>query len=827
MSKEVHLMWDDSVLTIAPSSPALEKFLTYREKKLAQDPKCPWKKVTKVTVNTLYKVINQQNGYNVIQTMQGMWLKVKTFLEENGWDVKFYDMRIGFPKPRLDLMCGFRFKQQELLTSFLSTNCSGLLGAPTRYGKCLGKNTKVLMFDGTVKFVQDIRDGDLVMGHDSKPRKVVGVVSGIDDLYRVTPNKGESFVCTGDHKLLVYRTKQGGNKSPNLDGKEFIITAQQYHTQSKTFKHLHKLVRRAVSYPEKKVDVDPYCYGLWLGDGHTSAPILTSADEICAKAWMIEADKVGLVVSKKEIKNNKASYYSVRSKNKSILNIWRHTFKSSVVNKCKTLLPVYAVNSRDVRLQVLAGLIDSDGCVNNPRPGLGVGCYSITTKLFNLANDIASLCRGLGFRATVKERSKCAQSKIIRTYYDVNISGNLSDIPVKLHRKKAINKNLRVNPLITGFTTEYLCRGDYYGFELEGPDGLFLLGDYTVTHNTTLIKNTLRAFPNVHTVVTAPGADLVKQLYEDVKEALPHREVKLIGAGSTKSPCDDINVVSMDSLHKCDASACKLLLIDEPHACVTDSRLPELTKFDKARRIGFGATLKGRFDQRDILIEALIGPVIAERTFQEAVAEGAVCPLIVYMIVIPLAGNADDRDRAYKTHLFKGERVAKAVRWICHELLPQEWQTLLFIKNEEQAEYFLDWVGQDGTIAMAKRMTKTEREELMERMRGDEIKRCLASEIYAQGVTFNHVRALINLSGGGANTSTIQKPGRLAEVRPNKKCGVVFDFLFIPGSGTGNGIQALYRESMARVKAYTEKGYEIIYVNSYNELETSFKSKAI
>jgi len=354
-----------------------------------------------------------------------------------------------------------------------------------------------------------------------------------------------------------------------------------------------------------------------------------------------------------------------------------------------------------------------------------------------------------------------------------------------------------------------------------------LLGAPTRYGKTTLIKNTLRAFPNVHTVVTAPGADLVKQLYEDVKEALPHREVKLIGAGSTKSPCDDINVVSMDSLHKCDAPACKLLLIDEPHACVTDSRLPELVKFDKARRIGFGATLKGRFDQRDILIEALIGPVIAERTFQEAVAEGAVCPLIVYMVVLPLTGVCDDRDRAYKTHLFKGERVAKAVRWICHELLPQDWQTLIFIKNEDQAEYFLDWVGQTGTIAMAKRLTKTEREDLMERMRGDEVKRCLASEIYAQGVTFNHVRALINLSGGGANTSTIQKPGRLAEVRPDKKCGVVFDFFFTPGTGKGNGVQALYRESLARVKAYTEKGYEIIYVDSYNELESSFKSKAI
>ena len=479
MSKEAHLMWDDSVLTIAPSSPALEKFLTYREKSLVQDPKNPWKKVTKVTVNPLYKVVSQQNGYNVIQTMQGMWLKVKTFLEEQGWDVKFYDMRVSFPKPRLDLMCGFRFKQEELLTKFLNTNCSGLLGAPTRYGK------------------------------------------------------------------------------------------------------------------------------------------------------------------------------------------------------------------------------------------------------------------------------------------------------------------------------------------------------------TTLIKNTLRAFPNVHTVVTAPGADLVKQLYEDVKEALPHREVKLIGAGSTQTPCDDINVASMDSLHKCDAAACKLLLIDEPHACVTNSRLPELAKFDKARRFGYGATLKGRFDQRDILIEALIGPVIAERTFQEAVAEGAVCPLVVYMIVMPLKGQLDDRDRAYKSQLFKGERVAKAVKWICHELLPRDWQTLLFIKNEEQAEYYLDWVGQAGTIAMAKRMTKKEREELMERMRGDEIKRCLASEIYAQGVTFNHVRALINLSGGGANTSTIQKPGRLAEVRPDKKCGIVFDFMFSAGESKGAGAMALSRESTARVKAYMEKGYEIIFVDSYNELEQSFKEKAL
>jgi hypothetical protein len=273
----------------------------------------------------------------------------------------------------------------------------------------------------------------------------------------------------------------------------------------------------------------------------------------------------------------------------------------------------------------------------------------------------------------------------------------------------------------------------------------------------------------------------------------------------------------------------KPVVIGNCHACVTDSRLPELAKFDKARKFGFGATLTGRYDQRDILIEALIGPVLAERTFREAVAEGAVCPMLVLMINIPVTQRYETRDAAYKQLLFKSDRVGKAVKWICHELIPPEWQSLLFIKNEAEAEFMLDWVGEAGTIAMAKRLTKKEREDLMQRMCSDEVKRCIASDIYSQGVTFNHVRALVNLSGGGASTSTIQKPGRLAEVRPNKRCGVVFDFMFTPGKDMASlgGSQAVIRESLARVKAYTEKGYEIIHVDSYGTLEKVFKEKAL
>jgi hypothetical protein len=643
-------------------------------------------------------------------------------------------------------------------------------------------------------------------------------------MYKVIPNyKGMTWTCNEDHILHVQRTNESKNNKWNRAGETENISVKEWIKNTKWFKHVRKMRRAELVFSTQEHFIPAYIYGAWLGAGHSDGITFTNAepevweeiDRWASQSSLLLSDNItqaGLATTKRYVLN-KGTGNTCRDTN-FISQCFVYRSKHEGIRK------EYLLADRKQRLELLAGLLDTDGESN------GISNCGFISKHKKLAEDVAFLCNSLGFGATCKEVTKHSQNGTEGIYWRVMIRGATNEIPFRVHRKKRIRKN-KFNCLNVGFKVEFIGYDNYYGFELEGPDKLFLLGDCTITHNTTLIKNTLRAFPNVNTVVTAPGADLVKQLYEDLKESLPHREVKLIGAGSTQAPGDDINVASMDSLHKCDASACKLLLIDEPHACVTNSRLPELAKFDKARRFGYGATLKGRFDQRDILIEALIGPVLAERTFKEAVAEGAVCPLIVYMIVVPLNGQLDDRDRAYKSQLFQGERVAKAVKWICHELLPQEWQTLLFIKNEDQAEYYLDWIGQDGTIAMAKRMTKKEREALMERMRGDEIKRCLASEIYAQGVTFNHVRALINLSGGGANTSTIQKPGRLAEVRPDKKCGVVFDFMFSMGQARGAGAMALNRESMARVKTYMEKGYEIIIVDSYNELEQSFKEKAL
>jgi superfamily II DNA or RNA helicase len=354
---------------------------------------------------------------------------------------------------------------------------------------------------------------------------------------------------------------------------------------------------------------------------------------------------------------------------------------------------------------------------------------------------------------------------------------------------------------------------------------------------STCIKNVLRACPGVTTVVTAPGRDLVKQLYADIKESLPHREVQLIGAGSTvKYPSEDITVASMDSLHKCDPGRTRLLLIDEPHAAVTDSRAQEVVKFNMARKYGFGATLDGRFDGRDMLIEGLIGPVLVERTYTEAVEEGAICPIVVYMLRVKFADYAtSSRDAAYNNLMFRSPRMADLTAKICRELVPEAWQTIVFIKDENQADLFLKHIGEEGVIAMAKKMNTKERNTKLKLMEDNVIKRCLATKIYSTGVTFHDVRVLVNAEAGGGNISAIQKPGRLAEIRPDKKCGVVFDFLFececddLEGrrKSSNSAWWNVVRDSQSRLKVYRDKGYEINIVEGWGELERKFNERAL
>jgi superfamily II DNA or RNA helicase len=338
---------------------------------------------------------------------------------------------------------------------------------------------------------------------------------------------------------------------------------------------------------------------------------------------------------------------------------------------------------------------------------------------------------------------------------------------------------------------------------------------------TTLVINTLRAFPNLTTVVTAPGKDLIKDLYGQIKKSIPKREVVLMGAGSrVKYPSEDITVCSMDSLHKCDPGRTRLLIADEIHASVTDSRIDTVAAFVNARKFGFSATPEGRFDGRDLLVRGLFGAPLAVRTYREAVEEGAICPIQLIFLRIPYTYSGQDRRHAYNAVMHKSREFCEIVRVLSQEVIPTSYQTLFFISHEQQADMLLEYLPSDGVIAMAKKMTDKEREALYAELQTDRITRCIASRIYAQGVTFKDIRCMVNCEGGGGSTSSIQKPGRLAEIRDGKTCGVVFDFKFEAGH---NANRSLAADSDARLAVYEKKDYDIHICNTIDEVKSKFQ----
>jgi hypothetical protein len=76
-----------------------------------------------------------------------------------------------------------------------------LIEALAGTGKCLGIDTPITMYDGTIKKVQDIIVGDLLLGIDGTARTVLSTSTGQEALYRIVPVKGNAFICNESHIL--------------------------------------------------------------------------------------------------------------------------------------------------------------------------------------------------------------------------------------------------------------------------------------------------------------------------------------------------------------------------------------------------------------------------------------------------------------------------------------------------------------------------------------------------------------------------------------------------------------------------------------------------
>lgn len=390
-------------------------------------------------------------------------------------------------------------------------------------GKCVGKGTTFLMHDGSVRRVEDIKVGDVLMGPDSRPRRVESLHRGIGEMFKVTPQKGEPWTCNSLHEIPLTGVGNRGfyaNKFKTATAPDIISSISKLKRPEDWQWKLYKSPKIEFLENPKPLPFHPYLFGLWLGDGDKSGTRITnSSQEIhdWVKSW---CNSNGYVY------NDHPGYIDIAKSHNGSVRV--NPFLDFIRSTEDKHIPIsYLTASTIERMQLLAGLVDTDGYVPQDN------CYiEISQVRKHLAESIAYLARSLGFACYVKE-TVCKIKKIgfEGLCYNLNIVGDIDNIPTILKRKKAPKRESLKDVRKVGIlAVEPIGDGEYFGFQVSGPDSLIVRGDFTVDHNSTtctvaksihlLLKN-----PNLRIIIASKTSQNAEGFLTEIKNHFENNTV--------------------------------------------------------------------------------------------------------------------------------------------------------------------------------------------------------------------------------------------------------------------------------------------------------------
>lgn len=346
----------------------------------------------------------------------------------------------------------------------------------TKGAKCFAKGTQIRMSDNSLKNIEDIKVGDYVMSPGSEPAKeVIGVNRGTAPLYRVTSQMYDSFTVNGDHIMYLYDYYQKKYITMSMSELFQLYKKMEWNYFCRKYK---MVASDAVDFGiSASLPIEPYFYGLWLGDGDTKDTYVTTPNKEIVKYLGEYAFRLGCIVTSYN-NGRSCSKYRISDPSRK-----KGGFKNALENVChwnkEHINPQYLNASINERYELLAGLLDTDGYLNPNRSG-----YEISLQYESLIDDIISLARSLGLTCY---KFKKYNKEYQKFYFATSISGiNCTHIPTKVKKIKSVS---RVNRRFYTFKIEEVGNGEFYGFEV-GDNHLFLLKDYTIVHNSQFCSYT-------------------------------------------------------------------------------------------------------------------------------------------------------------------------------------------------------------------------------------------------------------------------------------------------------------------------------------------------
>lgn len=376
----------------------------------------------------------------------------------------------------LALAESFLSEEQQSIVKECMIRTSFGLSLPMGHGKCHAKDTPILMYDGSIKKVQDIEVGDLLMGDDSTPRTVLSLGRGRDTMYAVVPEQGETYTFNSEHILSLKLISLNGDIHQKLRHS----TINKYRTKHPKLKNLARIYKVPVEFPETELDniPDPYEF---------------------------------------------SKLFAIKNTDGNIIG--------------KYIPDILKINSSKVRSAVLAGILDS------------LNSYTVNSPNEDLIDDIIYIARSLGLTA---------YKTIHGDKFETTVGGDVSLLPLRtLETIKLPHGITREHTLLSKFKVVKKKIDDYYGFEIDG-NHLYLMGDFTVTHNTvvSLVTGVKRKIQNdnPNPILVIASKSLIPSWEVEInkffKNYVPYQVINTDSKNFTLKPTTQVVLVTAETAGK-------------------------------------------------------------------------------------------------------------------------------------------------------------------------------------------------------------------------------------------------------------------------------------
>src|ERR1700722_16260817 len=351
-------------------------------------------------------------------------------------------------------------------------------------GKQLSLDTDLPTPLGFIK-LRDLKKGDRLFDEQGNICNVIKLhpINLSPESYRITFDDGTSIDACADHLWLTYTRRDRAaacrffnQKSDYKPRPTVKKTKEIFETIKVNNESNHSIPNTLpLNYSEKELPIDPYLFGLWLGDGDGNGRIETADPEILN-------DYNNHIIPSSTGKSKSASYRvaGLTTKLRKLgLLLNNHKRKNNIYKK---YIPNdYMLASYAQRLALVQGLMDTDGfCDKNGR-------VEFCSTISELAHDVFELLLSLGIKAHMSESESWLYDNKCKNRFRINF---VSRLPVfrlkrKLHNLKTDNKAIFMSTHRYIVDAKKIDSVPMRCITVDSPNQLFLITKkFIPTHNT-------------------------------------------------------------------------------------------------------------------------------------------------------------------------------------------------------------------------------------------------------------------------------------------------------------------------------------------------------